>query len=364
MSANETYELAVQLRGEGVEETQSDIQGVGDEFEQTTDTVDDTAGEMEGLSERWRGAMTAIVGGLAVASAGLLTQVPILSELMGGLNEIISAVAFQMDQVLRPVLEPLTGFFFDIAGGIFELEGAAGDVVGILGSLIVLAAGLATALAGLSAIGIGPGVAGGFAILAAGAKAAAVAIAGVISSISLAAAAIVALVAAIALLAIAFIVDFKGIRSGTVSILGDIINALVEFGQDVVGFFLGLAAQATQWGIDLIQEFIAGLKSAIPDVKGLLSGFMDSVTGIIGFDIAENDRMARRWGSDLVSEFAVGFDQQASVSMPEISASDDGGPSRPASGGGKTTVVLDGRRVDKGVRPHRADETAPRGRHS
>jgi len=360
MSANETYELAVQLRGEGVEETQSDIQGVGDEFEQTTDTVEDTAGEMEGLSERWRGAMTAIVSGLAVASAGLLTQVPILGELMGGLNEIISAVAFQMDQVLRPVLEPLTGFLFDVAGGIFELEGAAGDVVGILGVLVGALAGLA----GLSLAGIGPGAAGALSLLATGAKAAAIAIAGVISSLSLAAAAVVALVAAIALLAAAFIVDFKGIRSGTVSILGDIINRLAEFGQDVVAFFMGLSARATQWGIDLIQEFIDGLVGGFPDVESVLSGFMDSVTGIIGFDVAENDRMARRWGSDLVSEFAVGFDNQASVSMPELGASDDGGPSRPASGGGKTTVVLDGRRVDKGVRPHRADETAPRGRHS
>jgi len=492
MSANETYELAVQLRDEGAEETKSDIQGVGDEFEQTADTVEDTAGEMEGFSERWRGAMTAIVGGLAVASAGLLSQVPILGELMGGLAEIISAVAFQMDQVLRPALEPLTGLAFDIANGIYELDGAAGDAVGILGSLILVAAGLATALAGLSAVGIGPGVAGGFAILAAGAKAAVIAIAGVISSLSAAALAIAAVIAAIAVLAVAFITDFKGIRTATVNILSDVLNTLIDWGQSVVAFFIGLGAKArqfgadligqiiggiesslpdvmvalnrlggvvagalafdvtgegvdlisgfvngmqitipsvrgvlsqflqdisgfftslstnaAQWGADLIQEFISGVQNAIPNADDVLSGFIDQVTGIIGFDVAENDRMARRWGADLIQEFAVGFDSQASAMMPEINgldsmslptpeitpdinaldstslpasdmntlnnisvpgpereSADDDGPSRPASGGGKTTVVLDGRRVDKGVRPHRADETAPRGRHS
>jgi hypothetical protein len=362
MSANETYELAVQLRGEGVEETQSDIQGVEDQFSETTDTVSDGADQMEGFSERWRGAMTAIVTGLAVAAAGLLTQVPVLGELMGGLAEIISAVAFQIDQALRPVLEPVTNALFDFANAIFGLEGAAGDVVGILAAL----AGVGViAFAGLAALGAtAPAAASGFGLLAGAASTAATALAGIVGGISLTAVAIAALIAAVAALAVAFITDFRGIRSGTVSILSDVIGALIGFKRDVTEFFTNLAAKAFGWGVDLIQEFLAGLRDAIPSVEGVLSGFMGTVTGIIGFDIAENDRMARRWGADLVSEFAVGFDNQASVSMPELGASDDGGPSRPASGSGKTTVVLDGRRVDKGVRPHRADETAPRGRHS
>lgn len=357
----EVEELVVAMRGEGLDETTGQLESAEESMGDSADEMGDSADEMEGFASRWQGAMTAIVTGLAVASAGLLAQVPVVGELMQGLLSVIEAIAFQMDQVLRPVLEPLTDGFFKLSDAIFNADGIIGDIIGVLGTLVAIA-GLALGV--LAFTGIGPSATAALGAVAAGAKAAAIAIAGVISSISLLAAAIIAIIALIVLLVAAFATDFMGIRSGTVNALEGAADAIGSFTNTVVSEFKSLIGQASGWGADLMTEFADGIVSALDAPVQAAQEALSGVTDLISFDMRENDQMAQRWGEDLLTEFSVGMERGIKTQLPQTAIEADEGNGPPASGGRKTTVVLDGRRVDKGTRRFSDSETAPRGRHS
>ena len=136
--ANEVHELVVQMRPDGIDETESELQGAEGQFEDTADAVGDSAAEMEGFAARWRGAMNAIMVAFAVAATGLLSQVPVVGELMSSIVAVLEALAFQIDGVLRPVLGPLADAFFRLSAEIFKLDGAAGTIVGVLATLAAI----------------------------------------------------------------------------------------------------------------------------------------------------------------------------------------------------------------------------------
>ena len=118
-------------------------------MEDTANSAGNSAEELEGFSQRFSGALSAAVAGLAVAAGGLLSQVPVIGELMSGLFSIIEAVAFQMDSVLRPVLSPITDQMFDWANAIFEADGALGTLIGVVGSLISIGTVVITTVAAI-----------------------------------------------------------------------------------------------------------------------------------------------------------------------------------------------------------------------
>jgi phage-related protein len=72
---------------------------------------------------------------------------------MAGLEAVLAAVAFQMDQVLRPVIGPLTKGFLNFADSIFNLKGTAGDVVGVIGAVVAAITAVGSALLAASALG-------------------------------------------------------------------------------------------------------------------------------------------------------------------------------------------------------------------
>jgi len=100
-------ELVVSAKPEGIDETTQDINKMEEELNESAEQMGDTAGEFGAMGRKWKGAMGAIVGGLAVAAGGLLSQVPVIGEKMGQLNGIIDAVAFKIGQDLRPSMTVL-----------------------------------------------------------------------------------------------------------------------------------------------------------------------------------------------------------------------------------------------------------------
>ncbi len=152
MPADETYELAVELRGEGIDQTTKDLQGLERQFEDTSDTVEDEADAMEAFSNKFEGAMGGIIIALGVAVAGLASQVPVLGELFGGFGAVLEAIAFKIDEVLRPVISPLVGALFDLADSIFDQEGAWGALIGIIGTVITVLGGALLAFAALETL--------------------------------------------------------------------------------------------------------------------------------------------------------------------------------------------------------------------
>ncbi|QLG62835.1 hypothetical protein [Halorarum salinum] len=298
MSTSEAYELAVQMRPEGIGETQSGLEGVGGQFDETAGSVGDSASEMEGFSQAWAGAMSAIVAGLAVAAAGLLTQVPVIGELMASLVSVIQAVAFQMDGVLRPVITPLADFFYQLSAAIFEAEGIMGTIIGVVASVAAI---LTTVVGVIAAVGAQLGVfastgAGVISILGSIASAIGTVvgiIAAAIASIGALAAAVVVAVAAIVAFAAAYLTNFRGVRDKTDAFVADMAAAISGFVSDAVSALAGLAGDALdwmqgmasnigdvftdlldsarEWGASLITRLVEGIRSMMPNLQGMLN---------------------------------------------------------------------------------------------
>ena len=144
-------ELTVAITSEGVNETQEDLEGVERSMQDTADSAGNSAEELEGFSQRFAGALSAAVAGLAVAAGGLLSQVPVIGELMEGLFAIVEAVAFQMDSVLRPALSGITDSLFDVANAIFDSDDEMGNLIGTFGTI---AAGAGLLIGVLKLIGV------------------------------------------------------------------------------------------------------------------------------------------------------------------------------------------------------------------
>lgn len=120
MPPTEVSELVVSITPDGIDETTEDLTEMTDRFAEAADEVKESTGVMERFSKKFRGAMKATVAGLAVAAAGLLSQVPIIGELFQGLVAIFRAVAIQLDQRLRPAIQPIVQGMFELAGAIAE----------------------------------------------------------------------------------------------------------------------------------------------------------------------------------------------------------------------------------------------------
>jgi hypothetical protein len=339
MSANETYELAVQLRGEGIEETNSQLEGTEEQFNETSDTVDEQGQNMEGFASRWQGAMSAIMTGLAVAAGGLLAQVPVIGELMSGLVAVIEAVAFQMDQVLRPVLQPATDLFFGLADAIFGLNGPLGTLIGIMGT-----------------------VAAAFGLIIGASAAVATATGGAITTFG----PLIAILKAIAAAVVAVIGGLTALTAGIIIAAAAIVAILIIF-TDIEDLFIEFISKAKQWGIDLMKMFAAGIMTAITAPINAAQEALSGVVGAIGFDIRANDRMAQRWGRDVVTEFSAGMETASRTELPpnvmgDVATGGGGGGQRPVRN--EPVINLDGRDVTKETRRQRGKERTSRGRHS
>lgn len=120
-------------------------------MEETAQSAGDSADQLEGFSKKFRGAMSAAVTALAIGAAGLLSQVPVIGAAFEGLKAVASAVAYQMDSVLRPAISGVTDTLFEVASSINESDGGLGKLIGILGTV---ASGAGIAAAALYALSI------------------------------------------------------------------------------------------------------------------------------------------------------------------------------------------------------------------
>jgi len=293
-------ELLVAIRSEGVSETRQELDGVSQQMEETADQAGSSAEELEGFSNRFEGAITAAVSALAVGAAGLASQVPVLGELFSGVAAVVGAVAFQMDQVLRPVLSPITKAFFGLSDAIFNLDGAAGDAVGIIGSIITAIVGIGGTIAAVAVQIFGFSTVWGAVSSAVGTAISA--IVGFIGGIPLA---IAAAIAAIVGFVIAYLTNFKGIRDKTNEIIGNIVDfimnginffaenglsAISKFVKGVISFFSNLGSNIFEVLSDIASNaFEAGkniVTNLIDGMKNILSG--DSEIGeMLGLDSIE-----------------------------------------------------------------------------
>jgi len=115
-------EVVVEAKPDGVKDVESDMQQLEKRTSETADELDQTSDELGGLSRKFKGAMTAIIGGLAIGVGGVLSQVPVLKTSMDGLAAVFQSLGLQVDETLRPSLNDVNQELFDLADAI-----AAGD---------------------------------------------------------------------------------------------------------------------------------------------------------------------------------------------------------------------------------------------
>lgn len=372
-------ELVVRAKPEGIDTTTGELGDLEDRFGDTADTLDETGDQMEGLASRWEGALTAIMTGLAVAVGGLLSQVPILGELMAGLGAVIEAVAFQIDQLLRPVLTPLTDLLFELSSAIFEAEGPLGDLIALFGLFTAVQVGGIGAIAGWIAATEGIG-----AVLSGIGTALSVAISGLTSFGSTLLSLITGSIAAAAALgALAGLVVVLALN--TVGAFDMITNA----GQELHSMFAGL--------VDFMLAFLAvGSLGLIPLLAAIGAAIVELVQGDVSGAVSAFQRVLGTFATGIVRTFqrvlsvirqvagAIGSVAGEVMEIPGVRAAlqvagagtgaggagAGGGGTGGAGGGGtggmptiRNQLFIDGREAEKGTRKHRDKETNRRGRY-
>jgi len=360
-------EVVVEAVPSGISETTGELEGMEQSVKDSTEAMDEQAGRMSDLTESFQGAMSVAVAGLAVGAAGLLSQIPVIGEAFSGLGAIIDAITFQMDKVLRPILSPLGQLFFGLSTMIFEAEGAFGAIIGVVSTVLsvgaLLVGVIGGAIAGFLALGgslstlvtIGATVLGAIGLI--------------ITAIASLPATLIAAIAGVIAFAIALVTNFMGARDKLTSIVGTIVNFVVDgfkwlvenglsFLSDLVnrgvGFFNTLADNLATWAEDVASDAVDWGKGII---DGLVSGLKNAITSggskikeLLGLDDISTSG---------VSSSAFNFD---SISTGNLDTSvSDTNDFIGARGSGDTTFILDGREINDRQGRYRKDALNRRG---
>jgi len=360
-------EVVVGLRSDGADDTKDDLQEVSDQTEETTQQLDEQSEQMTELAQGFAGALEAATVGLLAASAGLLSQVPILGQLFDGLFAIVQAVALQMDQVLRPVLGPLSKKMFGLAQSISSAEGTAGDIIGVLGTVVAVLGTIVGAVAS-AAVALGQGGA-----LVSAASTAASVIAGVvgtiISVIGGVPVAIAAIVAAIVAAIAVILTDFRGWRTKGIKIIKGLWDTITDKVSSGVQSIKNFGSNMLQAGKDLINELVSGIRNKISEVKDAAKEVAAELRQYLPGSPAETGPLSDldKTGPGLVDEFAGGITSSlgtiGNAGQQAANAADGRGGGRTLPGSQTTTtqVFLNGRQIGQGTSGERFDESARRG---
>jgi hypothetical protein len=422
---DESYELAVALEAKGAETTKRELGGVEEKFDDTAESVDESASNMEGFSKKYQGALQAIVSALAIATAGVLSRVPVLQSAAAGVSAVVDALAMRIDERLRPAIVPLNEKLYETADYLREVDGAAGDV---LDALLLLGGAAVIATAGIGGLGaLLPGLSAGGALTAV--AGAVKTVAGTLFSLatgSLAAAAafgfLLGLLGVGILAKTGVLQDIRqlgqavgealpaSVRDGILTILSLFLGPLAVIGAAIAGFVTGflegglsegisravenakealgifagawkrtlgrvkekisdLIGKAYNLGRSLVKEFASGIKSKISDVADAASGVAAEARAHLPGSPADTGPLSDldETGPALVETFADGMaggvGRVRSAAVDVAGAADNGGD------GGDTVrvstsapdILLDGRKIERRTGRVGRDDTARRG---
>jgi len=69
-------ELVIKATPKGISDVNDDLDSMEDSIEETTQKVEDQGSELSGMARKFKGAMAAIVAGIAIGAAGVLSKIP------------------------------------------------------------------------------------------------------------------------------------------------------------------------------------------------------------------------------------------------------------------------------------------------
>ena len=173
--------------------------------------IQDFTKNLRGFITQFGGAMEVILAGVGGAISMFLVQVPVFQQLFGTLQVLIAMLAYMLDQVFRPIIQPLIDGIMKFADAISSWPPWLKEIIGwtiLVAAVLTVLAGVTIGLIALFASGIG--------------EAAAVVLLVFIALF----AAIIIIVAVIVLLREAWKNNWLGIR--------DITKAVVDF---IIGYY-------------------------------------------------------------------------------------------------------------------------------
>ena len=102
---------------------------------------------------------------------------------------------------------------------------------------------------------------------------------------------------------------FNNIKTAVTEKVGNIKDSIIEGVQNAIDFLTGLPAQALQWGKDLIDGFIEGIKSKVNAVVDAVKGVADKVTSFLHFSRPDEGplRYYEEWMPDMMQGLAAGI---------------------------------------------------------
>jgi len=290
--AEDVADITVAVDAAGAEMAETKLQGVEDQLGDTADEMDDTTDGLGALSERWGGAVTAIMTGLSVATAGLLSQVPVIGQTMDLLGGIIEQIALKIDSDLRP---STTGLHEDLA----ELQGEVADSEGTFDALDTALTGVNNAFDAFTVQAIQSkiesltGVTVPANWLDFGLNVLQLDFEGTLDAMQN---------------------SFDDFKSDIITLAASLSPATKEQVRDFINDFTDLGGDLKDAGSGLISDFATGITntvskvaSAAGDIAGEVSG---GVTGVV-----DN---ALEWGNELVEDFATGVANLAGRVASEV----------------------------------------------
>jgi len=285
-------ELIVQIKTEGVDIANDGLDSLTESFSDLVEEVREGSAGLTDFIGGFRGALGAILAGIAVVAGGLASQIPIISELLAGLGAVATAVGLKIDEALRPSLAGVVDELFDFATAIMEAEDSSDIISAVVDNFRAALVVLAALLAILGGVGLAfSGLASGLgfvstAILAV-VKGIALLITGVAGLLGIPVI-LAAVLVALAAFAAAWLLDIGDTREITekavqmiedawdsfIDYLGGLWNkaktALGEFATGIEQWAAGLADRAVQYGKDIIDGMIEGIREAIPGLDYVL----------------------------------------------------------------------------------------------
>jgi phage-related protein len=97
--------------------------------------------------------------------------------------------------------------------------------------------------------------------------------------------------------------------------VGNIASAIKNGFQTAINFITGLPSQALQWGKDIINGIVDGIKSCMSAVGDAVKGVADKIKSFLHFSVPDEGPLTdyESWMPDFMEGLAKGIDKSKSV---------------------------------------------------
>ena len=144
--ADQMAELMILVEAVGIDKAIASLDKAQKKMGDTAKKAKNDTKALEQFAQKFGGAMAIISGALTASVGALLVQVPIMGELFDAVSYFVETLAYVMDGVLRPVINPLIDAIYWLSDEFQKLSPFMQTVITIIIVVVGVIAGLITAV--------------------------------------------------------------------------------------------------------------------------------------------------------------------------------------------------------------------------